>query len=106
MLSFCALAVIDAAGVYAQVVALTHGAEERKREAGTLAILQGERATVAARGVKIETEATPIRYVAAVFGVGDAEQAIRWLILMMTLCCDPLAIALTAAASSRGAAGA
>jgi hypothetical protein len=29
------------------------------------------------------------------------EQAIRWLILAMVLCCDPLAIALTAAASAR-----
>ena len=29
------------------------------------------------------------------------EQAMRWLILAMVLCCDPLAIALTAAASAR-----
>jgi hypothetical protein len=75
--------------------------EERKREAGTLAALQAERASVAAKGRQIETEAAPIRYVAAVFGVADQETAIRWLILMMVLCCDPLAIALTAAASSR-----
>jgi hypothetical protein len=31
----------------------------------------------------------------------DSEPAIRWLILMMALCCDPSAIALTAAASAR-----
>jgi hypothetical protein len=31
----------------------------------------------------------------------DAERAIRWLIALMVLCCDPLAIALTAAAASR-----
>jgi hypothetical protein len=31
----------------------------------------------------------------------DSERAIRWLVLLMTLSCDPLAIALTAAASAR-----
>jgi hypothetical protein len=41
----------------------------------------------------------PIRYVAALFGVADQEMATRWLIALMVLCCDPLAIALTAAAS-------
>jgi hypothetical protein len=60
-----------------------------------------ERATVATKGRQIETEAAPIRYVAAVFGVADQETAIRWLIALMVLCCDPLAIALTAAASSQ-----
>jgi hypothetical protein len=74
--------------------------DERKREAGALAALQTERATVAAKGRQIETEAAPIRYVAAVFGVADQETAIRWLIALMVLCCDPLAIALTAAAAS------
>jgi hypothetical protein len=58
-----------------------------------------ERATVAAKGRQIETEAAPIHYVAAVFGVPDPEVAIRWLVLFMTLACDPLAIALTAAAA-------
>jgi hypothetical protein len=38
-------------------------------------------------------------YVAALFG-GTAEQAIRLLILLMVLTCDPLAIALTAAAAT------
>jgi hypothetical protein len=71
-------------------------ADERKREAGALAALQTERATVAARSRQIETEAAPIRYVAAIFGVPDQETAIRWLIALMVLCCDPLAIALTA----------
>jgi hypothetical protein len=77
-------------------------ADERKREAGTLAALQVERATVAAQGRQIETEAAPIRYVAELLGVDtDSEKAIRWLIALMVLCCDPLAIALTAAASAR-----
>jgi len=76
--------------------------DERKREAGTLAALQAERAGVAAKGRRIETEAAPIRYVAELVGADtDSERAIRWLIALMVLCCDPLAIALTAAASAR-----
>jgi hypothetical protein len=55
---------------------------------------------VAAKGRQIETEAAPIRYVAELLGADtDSERAIRWLIALMVLCCDPLAIALTAAAS-------
>src|SRR5262249_60172944 len=61
-----------------------------------------ERASVAAKGRQIETEAAPIRYVAELVGADtDSERAIRWLIMLMVLCCDPLAIALTAAASAR-----
>jgi hypothetical protein len=42
-----------------------------------------------------------IRCVAELVGADtDSERAIRWLILLMVLCCDPLAIALTAAASA------
>jgi len=41
------------------------------------------------------------RYVAELVGAdADSERAIRWLIALMVLCCDPLAIALTAAASA------
>jgi hypothetical protein len=55
-----------------------------------------------AKGHQIETEAAPIRYVAELVGADtDAERAIRWLIALMVPCCDPLAIALTAAASAR-----
>ncbi len=76
--------------------------DERKREAATLVALQAERATVGARGRQIETEAAPIRYVAELVGASaDSERAIRWLILLIVLCCDPLAISLTAAASAR-----
>ena len=76
---------------------------ERNREAGTLlAALKAERASVAAKGRQIETEAAPIRDVAELVGADtDSERAIRWLIALMVLCCDPLAIALTAAASAR-----
>src|SRR5713226_7393806 len=76
--------------------------EERKRESATLVTLQTERAQVAAKGRQAETEAAPIRYVAELIGANtDSERAIRWLIALMVLCCDPLAIALTAAASAR-----
>jgi hypothetical protein len=76
-------------------------ASEREQAAGTLAALKTERASVAARGRQIETEAAPIRYVADLVGADtDSERAIRWLIALMVLCCDPLAIALTAAASA------
>jgi hypothetical protein len=74
---------------------------ERQREASTWATLRAERATVVAKGKAVETEAAPIQYVAAIFGVTDPEEAIRWLVLLMTLCCDPIAISLTAAASAR-----
>jgi hypothetical protein len=75
--------------------------DERKREAGTLASLKAERGSLAAQSRRIETEAAPIRYVAELIGADtDSERAIRWLIALMVLCCDPLAIALTAAASA------
>jgi hypothetical protein len=48
-----------------------------------------------------ETEAAPIRYVADLVGADtDSERAIRWRIALTVLCSDPLAIALTAAASA------
>jgi hypothetical protein len=76
--------------------------DERNREAGTLAALKAERASLSARGKQIETEAAPIGYVGELLGIDtDSEKAIRWLIALMVLCCDPLAIALTAAASAR-----
>jgi hypothetical protein len=56
---------------------------------------------VASQAHTQEAEAAPIRYVAELVGIDtDSERAIRWLILMMVLCADPLAIALTAAASA------
>jgi hypothetical protein len=77
-------------------------AGEREQAAGTFATLKAERASVAAKGHQVEAEAAPIRYVAEMIGASaDSEQAIRWLILMMVLCADPLAIALTAAASAQ-----
>jgi hypothetical protein len=72
---------------------------ERRREADILAGLKAQLAATGAKGSAVEVEATPIRYVATLFG-GTAEQAIRLLILLMVLTCDPLAIALTAAAAA------
>jgi hypothetical protein len=67
-----------------------------------LAALKAERAALAAQSRRIETEAAPIRYVAELVGADtDSERAIRWLVLLMTLTCDPLAIAMTAVASAR-----
>jgi len=75
----------------------------RNEAAATLASLKAERASLAAQSRRIETEAAPIRYVAELIGADtDSERAIRWLIALMVLCCDPLAVALTAAASARG----
>ena len=71
---------------------------QRRHEAEILANLKGEATAVAARGRRIEVEAAPIMYVAQLLG-GTTDQAIRLLILMMVLTCDPLALALTAAAS-------
>lgn len=77
-------------------------ASERAEVAGTLASLKAERASLAAQGRRIETEAAPIRYVAELIGADtDSERAIRWLIALMVMCCDPLAIALCAATSAR-----
>ncbi len=73
---------------------------QRRHEADTLAGLKSEQAAIDARGRRIEVEAAPIMYVAQLIG-GTTEQAIRWLILLMVLTCDPLAIALTAAAAAR-----
>jgi hypothetical protein len=75
---------------------------ETRRPVPPRAALKAERASVAARGRRIETEAAPIRYAAELIGIGaDSERAIRWLVALLVLCCDPLAIALTAAASVR-----
>jgi hypothetical protein len=72
---------------------------ERQREADALASLKSRAGEVAARGRTVEIENAPIMYVANLLG-STTEQAIRLLILLMVLTCDPLALALTAAAST------
>jgi hypothetical protein len=71
---------------------------ERQREAEALVNLKAHANVIAARGRAIATEAAPIMYVAKLTG-SSTEEAIRLLILLMVLTCDPLALALTAAAS-------
>ncbi len=75
--------------------------DQRQREGTVLADLKAERAALGAKGRQIETESAPIRYVAELLGTDtDSERAIRWLIALIVMCCDPLAIALTAGAAS------
>jgi hypothetical protein len=62
--------------------------------------LQAQRAALAGVRSRIEASAGPIQYLAMMAGTAP-EVAVRWLILLMVLCCDPAAIALTVAASSR-----
>jgi hypothetical protein len=64
--------------------------------------LKVERNSIQARARIAEAEAMPQRNAAKVLGLGgDSEHTIRLLIALMVLRCDPLAIALTAAASAR-----
>ena len=49
-----------------------------------MSALKAECARVSAKGQQIETEAAPIRYVAAVFSVTGSETAVRGLILVLT----------------------
>jgi hypothetical protein len=92
-----ALSAIDGQRKARQVLA-----GDRQRAASSLADLKAERAALGARGRQLETDAAPIRYVAEMLGADtDPERAIRWLIVLMVLTCDPLAIALTAAVSAR-----
>jgi hypothetical protein len=77
-------------------------AAQRQREGKALADLKAQRAAFGAKSRQIESEDAPIRYVAELLGAeADSERAIRWLILVIVLCCDPLAIALTAAPSAQ-----
>src|SRR5262249_4159627 len=77
-------------------------AGERPRDASTLAHLEAERATLGATERQIEAGGAPICHVAKPIGADtDNEWAIRWLLALMVLCCDPPAIAVTAAASAQ-----
>jgi len=68
-------------------------ASERQREASTLADIKAERATLGANGRQIEAEATAICHVTKPTGADtDSERAIRWLLALIVLCCDPTAI--------------
>lgn len=75
---------------------------DRTREAALLTAMRSERAKLGADHQRTEAASGPIVYLAAMAGM-PVEQAIRWLILLMVLTCDPTAIALTVAASRRAA---
>ncbi len=62
--------------------------------------LHSDRAKLDAERQRAEAANGPIVYMAAMMGM-PVELAIRWLILLMVLCCDPTAIALTVAAARR-----
>ena len=68
-----------------------------------IAELQNERAPLAAQSRKIEAEVGPIRYIAALI-YGDnpnadlLERAVRWVIILLVLVFDPLALVLILAA--------
>jgi hypothetical protein len=67
-----------------------------------LAAMKAEPHLGGLQGTGIETEAAPIRDVVEMIATdADPERAIRCLIALMVLRCDPLAIALTAAASAQ-----
>jgi hypothetical protein len=71
---------------------------QRQAATATLVGLQAQRAALAGERSRVEASAGPIQYLAMMAGVAP-EVAVRWLILLMVLCCDPAAIALTVAAA-------
>jgi hypothetical protein len=79
---------------------VTRDGLDAQRQAATAALvgLQAQRAALAGERSRIEASAGPIQYLAMMAGVAP-EVAVRWLILLMVLCCDPAAIALTVAAA-------
>ena len=79
---------------------VTRDGLDAQRQAATTALvgLQAQRATLAGERVRIEASTGPIRYLAMMAGA-TPEASVRWLILLMVLCCDPAAIALTVAAT-------
>jgi hypothetical protein len=72
---------------------------QRQAATATLVGLQAQRAALTGERSRIEASAGPIQYLATMAGTAP-EAAVRWLILLMVLCCDPAAIALTVAASA------
>ena len=73
---------------------------DRAREAAVLTDLRSERAKLEGERERAEAARGPVVYMAAMLGI-STELAIRWLILLIVLACDPTAIALTVAASKR-----
>jgi hypothetical protein len=81
---------------------VTRDALDTQRQAATATLvgLQAQRAALAGERVRVQASSGPVQYLAMVAGA-EPEVAVRWLILLMVLCCDPAAIALTVAAAGR-----
>jgi hypothetical protein len=75
---------------------------ERSTETAALVALRAERAKLEGERKRAEAANGPVVYMASMLGI-PVELALRWLILVMVLTCDPTAIALTVAASVRRA---
>jgi hypothetical protein len=71
---------------------------QRQAATATLVGLQAQRAALVGERARVEASTGPIQYLAMMVGAAP-EVAVRWLILLMVLCCDPAAIALTVAAA-------
>jgi len=70
-----------------------------------IAKLNEERAPIAAENRKVEAEVGPIKYIAALIYGDNADQnmlesAVRWVIILLVIVFDPLAIALVLAANA------
>lgn len=72
---------------------------QRQVATARLVGLQAQRAALVGERARVDASAGPIRYLAMI-AAAEPEAAVRWLILLMVLCCDPAAIALTVAATS------
>lgn len=98
--------VTRALNIVAQERATRDGLDTQRQAAtATLVGLQAQRAALSGERSRIEASTGPIQYLAMMVGAAP-EAAVRWLILLMVLCCDPAAIALTVAAASSRVRGA
>jgi hypothetical protein len=79
---------------------VTRDGLDAQRQAATAMLvgLQAQRAALVGERFRVEASAGPIQYLAMIAGAAP-ESAVRWLMLLMVLCCDPAAIALTVAAT-------
>jgi hypothetical protein len=79
---------------------VTRDGLDTQRQAATAVLvgLQTQRAALVGERFRVEASAGPIQYLAMMAGAAP-EAAVRWLMLLMVLCCDPAAIALTVAAA-------
>lgn len=79
---------------------VTRDGLDTQRQAATAMLvgLQTQRAALVGERFRVEASAGPIQYLAMMTGAAP-EAAVRWLMLLMVLCCDPAAIALTVAAT-------